>query len=64
MVQFSSDFWPLLVAVFGGAAVVTAAVCLVIARAPAPHLSFRAHRAPAGGQRPHHGFHLTRHAHA
>jgi hypothetical protein len=63
MVMFAWYFWPVIWSMIGIGAVVTAALCLVIAIMPAPHVDFRVHRPGALGSR-RHGFRLARHAHA
>jgi hypothetical protein len=58
MLTLAWYFWPVIWATIGGAALVTAALCVVIAVMPRPHLH---HTAAA---RPRYGFRPVHHAHA
>lgn len=62
MMTFAPYFWSAIWAMIAIGAVVTAALCLVVATLPGPHLFSRTHRAAEPGRRPHHGFHLAHHA--
>ena len=59
MLMFAPYFWPAVWVVIGTGAVLTAALCLVIAIAPTPHPSSRTHRAGTRGSRPYHGARLA-----
>jgi hypothetical protein len=63
MVTFAPYFWPVIWSMIGIGAVVTAALCLVIAIMPGTHVSFRVHRPGALGARQH-GLRLAHHGHA
>jgi hypothetical protein len=63
MLTFAWYFWPVLWSVIGGGAVLTVALCLIVARVPAPHLGTGVHRIRA--HRARRQFRLAhRHAHA
>ncbi len=63
MITLASYFWPTIWAMIGIAAVVTVALCLLIATLPGPRLSSRAHGVTTRSSRPYHGFRPARHVH-
>jgi hypothetical protein len=60
MLTLAWYFWPVIWATIGGAALVTAALCVMLALVPAPHPRWRG--TTAAGWR--HGFRPIGHAHA
>ena len=60
MLTLAWYFWPVIWATIGGGALVSAALCAVVAVVPSPH-PHRRHTVTTGRR---HGFRLASHAHA